>query len=73
LQVVGRGGAGVNKLRDDLGVRVDFVESVDGKRKKTRCVIKGRKENVEEAKKRILSQVEKIVRRRRPGVPCSPV
>lgn len=62
-QIVGRGGSGVNKLRDDLGVRVDFNETVEGKRKKARVLIKGRRENVDEAKKRILSQVDKIVRR----------
>jgi hypothetical protein len=70
--VVGSQGAGVNKLRDQLGVRVDVFDDVDekeekgGKKKKPahqKCRIKitGRKENAEEAKKRILAQVERLV------------
>ena len=48
-----------------MGVQVDFVElPVDEKAKKavpkSKVTIKGRKENVEEAKKRILNQGEKI-------------
>ncbi|KAG6828212.1 hypothetical protein H0H92_008785 [Tricholoma furcatifolium] len=42
-RVVGAGGAGINKLRDQLGVRIT-----------------GRQENVEEAKRRILSQVDRL-------------
>lgn len=71
-RVVGAQGSGVNKLRDALGVKVDFSDEADekekeaGKKKKTavhqksKVKITGRKENVEEAKKRILSQVERI-------------
>ena len=73
LQIVGKGGAGINKLREELGVRVDFSDldqastpqpSVTKKRvpkPKATVTIKGRKANVEEAKKRILSQADKVV------------
>ena len=69
--VVGKAGAGVTKLREDLGVRVDFEEqggaagSSASKKKpasKSKVTIKGRKENVEEAKKRIQTQVQRLVR-----------
>lgn len=68
--IVGKAGTGVNRLREELGVRIDFVElaapEANGKGKapvaKSKVTIKGRKENVEEAKKRISSQGEKIVR-----------
>ncbi|GAA5859930.1 hypothetical protein JCM8547_004392 [Rhodosporidiobolus lusitaniae] len=56
--IVGKAGSGVNKLRDDLGVRVDFSEA--GKGKKSTVTVKGRKENAEEAKKRIEVLVKKI-------------
>ncbi|CEQ41961.1 SPOSA6832_03731 [Sporobolomyces salmonicolor] len=62
--IVGKAGSGVNKLREDLGVRVDFVElpAAAGKKgKQSRVTIKGRKENAEEANKRIKALVEKIV------------
>jgi uroporphyrinogen-III decarboxylase len=73
-QIVGKGGAGVTKLREDLGVRINFgdkqrpaaAEAVSGKKKtkpKTPVTIKGRRENVEEAKKRVLSQADKLVSR----------
>ncbi|GAA5925903.1 hypothetical protein JCM1841_004035 [Sporobolomyces salmonicolor] len=61
--IVGKAGSGVNKLREDLGVRVDFVElpAAAGKKgKQSRVTIKGRKENAEEANKRIKALVEKI-------------
>lgn len=78
----------MNKLRDQLGVRVDVSDDVDekekegGKKKKVvhqksrvkvkherlivasligRLQITGRKENVEEAKKRILAQIDRLV------------
>lgn len=89
-RVVGAQGSGVNKLRDSLGVKVDFSDEDEkekeaGKKKKathqksrvkvvapraifslpiSHCICKqitGRKENAEEAKKRILSQVERLV------------
>ncbi|KAK4054162.1 hypothetical protein OIV83_001188 [Microbotryomycetes sp. JL201] len=68
--VVGRAGAGISKLRDDLGVRVDFEEqsaatAAGGTKKKptstkSRVTIKGRKENAEEAQKRIQAQVARL-------------
>lgn len=70
LQIVGKNGVGVTKLRDDLGVRIDFSDGVaDGtasgskKKAKTSVKIKGRKENAEEAQKRILAQSERFVSR----------
>ncbi|KAG6885973.1 hypothetical protein C0993_006900 [Termitomyces sp. T159_Od127] len=68
-RVVGALGAGINKLREQLGVRVDVSDEVDEKEKekkkkavhqKSRIKITGRLENVEEAKRRILSQVERL-------------
>ncbi|KAH9935324.1 uncharacterized protein B0H18DRAFT_975337 [Fomitopsis serialis] len=70
-RIVGAQGAGVNKLRDTLGVKIDFTDDSDdkeqvvGKKKKavqqtSHVKITGRKENVEEAKKRILTQVERL-------------
>ena len=77
----------MQKLRDDLGVRIDFGDSspsassgmadgqtVKGKKStpstttaksggKAQVKIQGRKENVEEAKKRVLKQVEQLVSR----------
>ncbi|KAG1817651.1 uncharacterized protein BJ212DRAFT_1480212 [Suillus subaureus] len=65
-------GSGVNKLHDALSVKVDFSDKADEKEKeagkkkvavhqKSKVKITGRKENVEEAKKQILLQVEKII------------
>ncbi|KAJ7647072.1 hypothetical protein FB45DRAFT_892251 [Roridomyces roridus] len=70
-RIVGAQGAGVNKLRDQLGVKVDVSDEVDEKEKdggkkkkaahqKSKVKITGRKENVEEAKKRILAQIERL-------------
>ncbi|TFY70609.1 hypothetical protein EVG20_g2391 [Dentipellis fragilis] len=69
-RIVGAQGAGVNKLRDILGVKIDFSDEGDDgakdgfKKKKThqksKVQIVGRKENVEEAKKRILAHVERL-------------
>ncbi|KAH7925953.1 hypothetical protein BV22DRAFT_1064054 [Leucogyrophana mollusca] len=70
-RIVGAQGAGVNKLRDVLGVKVDVSDDADDKDKevfkkkktthqKSKVKITGRKENVEEAKKRILAQVERL-------------
>ncbi|BGP17131.1 hypothetical protein JCM10213_005247 [Rhodosporidiobolus nylandii] len=60
--IVGKAGSGVNKLRDDLGVRVDFGEAGKGGKKgpTSTVTVKGRKENAEEARKRIKALVEKI-------------
>ncbi|KAI0663525.1 hypothetical protein C8Q70DRAFT_363295 [Cubamyces menziesii] len=78
-RIVGAGGAGVNKLRDTLGVKIDFsdegedrekekesVVGAGGKKKKavahqkSRVKIVGRKENVEEAKRRIQAQADRL-------------
>ncbi|KAF9075421.1 hypothetical protein BDP27DRAFT_1212369 [Rhodocollybia butyracea] len=69
-RIVGAQGSGVNKLRDQLGVKVDVSDDFDdkessGKKKKSvhhksKITITGRKENVEEAQKRILAQVERL-------------
>lgn len=62
--IVGRGGSSVTKLREDLGVRIDFGDNISeatGKKApKAKVVLVGRKENVEEAKKRILAQADKL-------------
>ncbi|KAH9858738.1 hypothetical protein C2E23DRAFT_799907 [Lenzites betulinus] len=73
-RIVGAGGAGVNKLRDTLGVKIDFSDEGEekefkesGKKKKgavahqkSRVKIVGRKENVEEAKRRILAHADRL-------------
>ncbi|ESK96594.1 hypothetical protein Moror_6814 [Moniliophthora roreri MCA 2997] len=69
-RVVGAQGAGINKLRDQLGVKVDVSDDIDEKpegmkkkkaaHQKSKVTITGRKENVEEAQRRILSQVERL-------------
>ncbi|KAI0032235.1 hypothetical protein K488DRAFT_86037 [Vararia minispora EC-137] len=68
-RIVGSQGGGVNKLREQLGVKVDFSDDgddfKDAKKKKiatgkSHVKIVGRKENAEEAKRRILAQVEKL-------------
>jgi predicted PilT family ATPase len=67
--IVGKAGAGVNKLKEELGVRIDIADEdtppTNGsekprKKKRVNCTIKGRKENVEEAKKRITSLVDRL-------------
>jgi len=70
-RVVGSQGAGVNRLRESLGVKIDFSDDGDdirdtgkkrkGTTQKSKITIVGRKENVEEAKRRIISQVERLV------------
>ncbi|KAI0675294.1 hypothetical protein C8Q78DRAFT_1075590 [Trametes maxima] len=71
-RIVGAGGAGVNKLRDTLGVKIDFSDEGEEKEKevskkkkgavhqKSRVKIVGRKENVEEAKRRIQAHAERL-------------
>ncbi|EMD37873.1 hypothetical protein CERSUDRAFT_114510 [Gelatoporia subvermispora B] len=70
-RIIGAAGAGINKLRDQLGVKVDFFDDVEDKDKdsakkkkptsqKSKVKIVGRKENVEEAKKRIVTQAERL-------------
>ncbi|GAB1521372.1 hypothetical protein RhiTH_004467 [Rhizoctonia solani] len=68
--VVGSGGSGINRLREQLDVKVDLNDDeekeVEGKKKtkkptaKTHVKITGRKANADEAKKRILAQVERL-------------
>ncbi|KAG6866723.1 hypothetical protein C0991_011382 [Blastosporella zonata] len=69
-RIVGAQGAGINKLREQLGVKVDVSDELDEKEKegkkkkavhqKSKIKITGRQENVEEAKRRILSQVDRL-------------
>lgn len=68
-RVVGSQGAGINRLRDQLHVKVDVSDEGDDKGaskkrgttgQKSKITITGRKENAEEAKQRILAQVERI-------------
>lgn len=70
-RVVGMQGVNINKLREQFSVRVDVFDEVEDKEKelskkkksatqKAKLKITGRKENVDEAKKRILVQVEKL-------------
>ncbi|CAE6430764.1 unnamed protein product [Rhizoctonia solani] len=69
--IVGSGGSGINKLREQLDVKVDLnddgdKEGADGKKKgkkptaKTHVKITGKKANANEAKKRILAQVDRL-------------
>ena len=74
--IVGKGGAAVTKLREELGVRIDFSDSPgapaaaaeSGKKGKSSsaaggkatCTLTGRKENVEQAAKRLRGQIEKL-------------
>ncbi|CDZ98263.1 Vigilin [Phaffia rhodozyma] len=68
--LVGSAGSSINKLRDDLGVRVNFDDAspngaaVDNKKKSTgakaTCKIVGQRAPVEEAKRRLLAQVERL-------------
>ncbi|CAG7854693.1 Protein SCP160 AltName: Full=Protein HX [Serendipita indica DSM 11827] len=71
-RIVGAAGAGIQKYREQLDVKIDIedlrdsAEQVVGKKKKTTTSsqslvkITGRKHNAEEAKKRILAQVDKM-------------
>ncbi|KIM31115.1 hypothetical protein M408DRAFT_327405 [Serendipita vermifera MAFF 305830] len=71
-RIVGAAGAGIQKYREQLDVKIDIEdlrdngEQVVGKKKKTTpsnqslLKITGRKQNAEEAKKRILAQVDKM-------------
>ncbi|WVQ84623.1 hypothetical protein IAT38_006778 [Cryptococcus sp. DSM 104549] len=64
--LVGSAGAAINKLRETLGVKVNFDDAPEKEAKKgpkkavVHCKIVGRKEAVEEAKKRLLAQIEKL-------------
>ncbi|KAF8520456.1 hypothetical protein BU17DRAFT_46843 [Hysterangium stoloniferum] len=71
-KIVGAHGSSVNRLREQLDVKLDFNDEVEEKEKeskkkkttpvalKSKVKIIGRKENVEEAKRRILGQIEKL-------------
>ncbi|KZO98979.1 hypothetical protein CALVIDRAFT_535076 [Calocera viscosa TUFC12733] len=69
-RIVGTGGSGIRKIRDELGVRIDIDDQeqpgddTKGKKKKapTTANIKivGRKENVLKAKERISEQVDRM-------------
>ncbi|WWD03663.1 hypothetical protein V865_001718 [Kwoniella europaea PYCC6329] len=66
--LVGTSGATINKLRETLGVKVNFDDDESagaagkkgGKKPVVHCKIVGRKEAVEEAKKRLDLQIEKL-------------
>ncbi|WVW86191.1 hypothetical protein I302_108232 [Kwoniella bestiolae CBS 10118] len=65
--LVGTAGATINKLRETLGVKVNFDDDESaaagakkGKKPVVHCKIVGRKEAVEEAKKRLDLQIEKL-------------
>lgn len=61
-RLIGRGGAAVAKLRDELGVRVDFPDADDTSRAKSvPIVLTGRKECVAEAKARLTAQVQRLM------------
>ncbi|RHZ71430.1 hypothetical protein Glove_258g36 [Diversispora epigaea] len=63
--IIGKGGANVTKLKENLGVRID-IEGGRNEDKKTtpgenvKVTIMGMKENVEEAKAKILDLVDKL-------------
>ncbi|PSR98936.1 hypothetical protein PHLCEN_2v4256 [Hermanssonia centrifuga] len=70
-RIVGSQGSSINKLRDALGVKIDFLDDHDekdkdvGKKKKAvqqkaKVKITGRKENAEEAKRRIINQADRL-------------
>ena len=58
--LVGSSGAAINKLRETLGVRVKFDDDDKSRNPKALCKIVGRKEAVEEARKRLEAQIEKL-------------
>ena len=64
--LIGRGGAGITKLREDLGVKLDIAEPDEGasssvaRTKPVPIKIVGRKECVAEAKARLSAQVERL-------------
>lgn len=82
--IVGKSGANINKLNSELGVRVQIeelapeangVSSSTGKKKKPRAhfIIRGRHENVEEAKRRIIAHAERVADEDSITVPLSGV
>ncbi|RKO93442.1 hypothetical protein BDK51DRAFT_32739 [Blyttiomyces helicus] len=60
--VVGRGGTKVQKLKEDLNVRVDFRDRDDDENNTdVECSIEGKKEECAEAQRRIMEIVDDIV------------
>lgn len=73
--LVGKSGAAITKLREELGVRIDFDDdaaSGTSKKSKVTCKITGRKENVEEARKRLAAQEEKLADEREEVLKIAP-
>ncbi|CAO1613311.1 unnamed protein product [Parajaminaea phylloscopi] len=80
--LVGKSGASLSKLREELGVRVDFddaaspTEGANGasskKPSKVTCRLTGRKENVEEARRRLSAQAEKLADEREEVLKIAP-
>lgn len=78
--LVGKSGASLAKLREELGVRVDFDDAAScipngtaGKKGiKVTCKITGRKENVEEAHRRLFAQAEKLADEREEVLKIAP-
>ncbi|CAI2172244.1 14780_t:CDS:2 [Funneliformis geosporum] len=64
--VIGKGGAHVNRLKENLNVRIDIEGGAKGEEKKTnpsenvKVTITGVKNNVEEAKVKILDLIDKL-------------
>ncbi|WVR07663.1 hypothetical protein IAU60_004705 [Kwoniella sp. DSM 27419] len=64
--LVGASGATINKLREVLGVKVNFDDEPEsgakkvGKKQVVQCKIVGRKEAVDEARRRLDAQIEKL-------------
>ncbi|WWD19650.1 hypothetical protein CI109_104112 [Kwoniella shandongensis] len=64
--LVGSSGAAINKLRETLGVRINFDDEPESGAKKVtkkavvHCKIIGRKEAVDEARRRLDAQIEKL-------------
>lgn len=65
-RVIGKGGANLNNIRDDFGVKIDIVgeakdrENVTDKSLKTEIIIAGIKRNAEEAKNAIVKLAKKL-------------
>ncbi|CAG8560746.1 1982_t:CDS:10, partial [Ambispora leptoticha] len=64
--VIGKGGSHVTRLKENLNVKIDIEGGAKGEEKKThpgenvKVTIQGRKDNVEEAKAKILDLVDKL-------------
>jgi predicted PilT family ATPase len=82
--IVGKNGSNISKLNTDLGVKItidDLVQDANGtsgaaaKKKKPRAhfIIRGRRENVEEAKRRIIAHAERVADETTVSVPFAGV